>query len=119
MDIAKLRQKEERLQEQLAKIKKEYAAIKSQRSEQERKERTQQLIQLGGIVRMVLGKTVDKGILAGLLMKNKGYFTGELTSEELKMRGDALISEREAEIKAKRNAGKSAVSEVIEDAAAE
>lgn len=102
MDAEKLRLKEEKLQAQLAKIKKEYAAVRNQRSEEERKERTRQLIELGGLVRMVLGDVVDKGVLAGVLLKNKGYFNGTTDNVEIKYSGDAFISEREAAKKALR-----------------
>lgn len=42
-------------------------------SDRKRKERTHRLIKSGGIVEMVLGSEVDKGLLTGLLLENKFF----------------------------------------------
>ena len=66
-------------------------------SDRKRKERTHRLIKTGGIVEMVLGSEVDKGILTGLLLENKFLFSNNLTDKaiELKRKGDSLLVEKE------------------------
>ena len=63
----------------------------------ERKVRNHRLIETGALVEKILGESVDKGILAGLLDKYKGYFNGSIADVEIKIAGDSLISRWEAE----------------------
>ena len=63
----------------------------------ERKVRNHRLIETGALVEKILGESVDKGILAGLLDKYKGYFDGSGAAMEIKIAGDTLISRWEAE----------------------
>lgn len=101
IDLERLRKREAAAAEKFEKVKKELEALRSQRSDAERKERTRRLIHTGGLVYMVLGDDVDAGLLVGLLLKYKSIFGTGTPDHELKMAGDAFISERE---KAKKEA---------------
>lgn len=84
----------------------------------ERKVRNHRLIETGALVEKILGESVDKGILAGLLDKYKGYFDGSGAAMEIKIAGDTLISCWEAEKAAEKLSRKrrAAVPEVNADA---
>lgn len=84
----------------------------------ERKVRNHRLIETGDCVEKILGESVDKGILAGLLDKYKGYFNGSIADVEIKIAGDSLISRWEAEKAAAKLSRKrrAAVPEVNADA---
>lgn len=84
----------------------------------ERKVRNHRLIETGALVEKILGESVDKGILAGLLDKYKGYFDGSGAAMEIKIAGDTLISRWEAEKAAENLSRKrrAAVPEVNADA---
>jgi len=89
----------EKLEEKMAKLRRQISLEKKRESDKERRERTHRLVRQGGLVEMVLGDAVDAGILTGLLIKNKNIFAAPDSAEaqELKRQGDRLIAEREAE----------------------
>ena len=95
------------------------AAEKLKKMRDERKELgIHRLIETGALVEKILGESVDKGILAGLLDKYKGYFDGSGAAMEIKIAGDTLISRWEAEKAAEKLSRKrrAAVPEVNADA---
>ena len=69
-------------------------AIQRKISVEERKKRTRELIQIGGIVEIAGLRTLDKGVLLGLLMKSREVLKDELTVKELKRIGDAELRAR-------------------------
>lgn len=79
--------------------------VMNARREDERKARTRELIELGGIVSMVDFPT-DKGLLAGALVHLKEQLSegGDALQAKLKARGDGLLYEREQARKAVRPA---------------
>lgn len=88
------------LQERIAKLKQLEAQEKRREREKERKARNHRLIRVGALVEMIVGESIDRGLLAGLLEKNKDWFSAQVLEDEafsLKRRGDTLIAEREAE----------------------
>lgn len=91
----------EKLEAKMEKVKRQIALERRRESERARKERTHRLIRRGGLVEMVLGEDVDAGLLVGLLLAKKSMFERDsaLSSEvsEMKLRGDRLIAEREAQ----------------------
>ncbi|MBK3823589.1 conjugal transfer protein TraD, partial [Paraburkholderia aspalathi] len=75
------------------------ARMLSARREDQRKARTRELIELGGIVSMV-DFPVDRGTLTGALLWALDQFkTEDDLQHALKKRGDAFIAERENEKK--------------------
>ena len=87
----------EKLEARMAKLRMQIAKEKKKESAKQRKERTHRLIKKGGLVEMVLGDSVDAGLLVGLLDSRKELFQNPESgnSRELKARGDRLIAERE------------------------
>jgi hypothetical protein len=84
------------------------------RREEQRKLRTQQLIELGGVVTMV-DFSMDRGTLAGALLWALDQFgTDDDLQHTLKKRGDAFIFQRENEKKV----GTQGSAEVAAEAAA-
>ena len=57
------------------------------------------MIKLAGNIHLVLGSEVDAGLLIGVLLENKLIFENPAEFAEIKLKGDKLISEREAEKK--------------------
>lgn len=96
-NLEALKKRQEDAARRFERAKNDYKRIASQLSEAERKARTRRLIQLGGLCQMVLGDTIDAGLLTGLLIKNKNIF--ENGNAEIKLLGDTLISEKEEERK--------------------
>lgn len=83
--------------EKLKKLREERKELSVQRSALERRVRNYRLIETGALVEKILGESVDKGILAGLLDKYKDLFDGSGAAVEIKITGDSLISRWEAE----------------------
>lgn len=77
----------------------------------ERRVRNHRLIEIGALVEKVLGESVDKGILTGLLDSNRELFNGSGAAYEIKIAGDTLISRWEEERKAAKKAGRKKLAE--------
>jgi Conjugal transfer protein TraD len=95
--------KVERINERAEEAKIKAYKIVQARKEQSRKERTRELIELGGIVQLTQFEK-DKGLLTGALlyvMELLKEQNGETLKTTLKIRGDQLLEEREAERKKK------------------
>lgn len=92
--------------ERLKKLRDERKELGAEIAALERKVRNHRLIETGALVEKILGESVDKGILAGLLDKYKGLFDGSGAAVEIKIAGDSLISRWEAEKEAAKAARK-------------
>jgi len=94
----------EKLEARMAKLRMQIAKEKKKESAKQRKERTHRLIKKGGLVEMVLGDSVDTGLLVGLLDSRKDIFQDPESSQarDLKARGDRLIAERERQKEVKK-----------------
>jgi hypothetical protein len=95
--------KVERINERAEEAKIKAYKIVQARKEQSRKERTRELIELGGIVQLTQFEK-DKGLLTGALLYLMDLFkdqNGETLKTTLKIRGDQRLEEREAERKKK------------------
>lgn len=94
---------ESRLQKLKAKkneIEKQIRAEKSKLSQQARKQRTRELIQLGGLVDVAGLKEADKGALLGALLSVASTLQSNSKQfQEWKVKGDAVLAEREKERK--------------------
>ena len=103
--------------EKLKKMREERKELGAEIAVLERKVRNHRLIETGALVEKILGESVDKGILAGLLDKYKELFDGCGAAYEIKLAGDSLISRWEAEKEAAKKATrrKLAEPEVIDD----
>ena len=103
--------------EKLKKMREERKELGAEIAVLERKVRHHRLIETGALVEKILGESVDKGILAGLLDKYKELFDGSGAAYEIKLAGDSLISRWEAEKEAAKKATrrKLAEPEVIDD----
>lgn len=103
--------------ERLKKMREERKELGVEIAALERKVRNHRLIETGALVEKILGESVDKGILAGLLDKYKELFDGSGAAYEIKIVGDSLISRWEAEKEAAKKAArrKTAEPEVIND----
>ncbi|MFL9860015.1 conjugal transfer protein TraD [Paraburkholderia madseniana] len=94
----------EKINQKADAMKAEAARMLSARREDQRKARTRELIELGGIVSMV-DFPVDRGTLTGALLWALDQFrTDDDLQHTLKKRGDAFIAERENEKKAESQA---------------
>lgn len=69
-------------------------AIQRQIKVQERKQRTRELIQLGGLVEIAALRKIDKGALLGLLLHSKQLLEDVETYRELKRLGDSALQRR-------------------------
>lgn len=83
--------------ERLKKLREERKNLQTEIAELERKARNHRLIEIGALVEKILGESVDRGILAGLLDREKNLFDGSGNAYEIKLAGDSLISRWEAE----------------------
>lgn len=92
--------------ERLKKLRDERKELGAEIAALERRVRNHRLIETGALVEKILGESVDKGVLAGLLDKYKGLFDGSGAAVELKIAGDSLISQWEAEKEAAKAARK-------------
>lgn len=103
--------------EKLKKMREERKELGAEIAVLERKVRNHRLIETGALVEKILGESVDKGILAGLLDKYKELFDGSGVAYEIKLAGDNLISRWEAEKEAAKKATrrKLAEPEVVDD----
>ncbi|USX11231.1 conjugal transfer protein TraD [Paraburkholderia fungorum] len=89
----------EKINQKADAMKAEAARMLSARREDQRKARTRELIELGGIVSMV-DFPVDRGTLTGVLLWALDQFrTDDDLQRTLKKRGDAFIAARENEKK--------------------
>jgi len=98
--LEKLREKQDKLRNR---IRQEQSKI----NKLERKERTRQLIQVGGLLEIAGLLEIDKGVLLGSLMDLAATLNNnknEYKKTEWKQVGDRILAEREAERKARRKA---------------
>ncbi|KUY63383.1 hypothetical protein WI25_28685 [Burkholderia cepacia] len=85
----------EKVNQKAEEAKAEVARMMADRREQERKARTRELIELGGIVSMT-GFPVDRGMLTGALLWALDQMKTDTSVErQLKTRGDTFIAARE------------------------
>lgn len=100
--------------ERLKKLRDERKELGAEIAALERKVRNHRLIETGALVEKILGESVDKGILAGLLNKYRDLFGGSGAAIEIKIAGDTLISQWEAEKEAAKAARKRKAAEPAE-----
>lgn len=97
--MAEEQSKLEKLVARAEKLKRQIALEKRKDSDKKRKARTHRLIREGGLVEMILGESVDAGLLTGLLESKKSLFdlnnTDNSEVRELKALGDRIIAEHE------------------------
>lgn len=89
-----------RLKERKAKIDKQLRDAESKRKKNDRKARTRELIEFGGLVRIPFpeGTAVDKGILLGALIEvAEAIKTDTARASDWKRNGDAEIRRRQEE----------------------
>ena len=70
--IAELQEKQKQLQEKQKQLKEQEKILKARKSQQERKERTKHLIEIGGAVYSVLGRSYQDGDINRLIAFLKG-----------------------------------------------
>ena len=109
----------EKINQQAEVAKAEAARILNARREDQRKARTRELIELGGIVSMV-DFPVDRGTLTGTLLWALDHFrTDDDLAHTLKKRGDTFIAERETEKNAKVQGSARSMQEKLQNKAAD
>lgn len=101
--------------EKLKRMREERRELNSEIAAIERRVRNHRLIETGALVEKILGESVDKGILAGLLDKYKNLFNGSGAAYEIKIAGDTLISRWEEERKAAKTRGRRKAEEADDD----
>jgi hypothetical protein len=84
-----------KLEELIAKKKAELLKEKGLLSEKERKSRTRQLIQLGGLIEIAGLREDDKGFILGCLLRAAQIETNSSKYNELKLIGDHALAERQ------------------------
>lgn len=94
-----------RLEEQIAKKKAALIREKGRLSEKERKARTRNLIQIGGLAEIAELAESDHGFLLGYLMQAKDISPDSGDWKRLKAKGDSILKEREAARKKQSRAG--------------
>lgn len=90
----RLQRQAQKLDERIEKDRKTRKLIQKQIKAQERKQRTRELIQLGGLVDIAGFREIDKGALLGLLLQGKELLKDEATFKNLKHLGDRTLATR-------------------------